>query len=67
MDDGFDPIALTPEDRKQYRYEGPEVIYTRSGLSTVNANSPGCGHRTPVFRTPVIAEKKLGVKYIELT
>src|SRR5262249_42485216 len=27
----------------------------------------GGSHRTPVFRTPVIAEKKLGVKYLELT
>jgi adenine-specific DNA methylase len=62
----FDPIALSPEERKQYRYEGPEVIYTfwaKHGQCT----KPGCGHRTPVFRTPVIAEKKLGVKFIELT
>ncbi|MFW6106773.1 MAG: DUF1156 domain-containing protein, partial [bacterium] len=59
MPPDFDPLVLPPEERKQYRYEGPEVIYTFWA-------KPGCGHRTPVFRTPVIAEKKLGVKYIEL-
>lgn len=61
----FDPLDLPPEERKKYRYEGPEVIYTfwaKHGPCT----KPGCGHRTPVFRSPVIAEKKLGVKYIEL-
>ncbi|HBR68976.1 MAG TPA: site-specific DNA-methyltransferase, partial [Rhodospirillaceae bacterium] len=23
----FDPLALTPEERKDYRYQGPEIIY----------------------------------------
>ncbi|HVA45324.1 MAG TPA: hypothetical protein VNH11_02965 [Pirellulales bacterium] len=62
----FDPATLPPEERKRYRYEGPEIIYTfwaKHGPCT----KPGCGHRTPVFRSPVIAEKKLGVKYIPLT
>ena len=66
MPDDFDPLALTPDERKAYRYAGPEVIYTfwaKHGQCT----KPGCGHRTPVFRSPVIAEKKLGVKYIQLT
>ncbi|HET6881771.1 MAG TPA: DUF1156 domain-containing protein, partial [Pirellulales bacterium] len=61
----FDPAALPPEERKRYRYEGPEIIYTfwaKHGPCT----KPGCGHRTPIFRSPVIAEKKLGVKFIPL-
>lgn len=61
-----DPTSLPPEERKHYRYEGPEVIYTfwsKHGPCT----RPDCGHRTPVFRTPVIAEKELGVKFMELT
>jgi putative DNA methylase len=62
----FDPLALSPEDRKLYRYEGPEVIYT-FWAKHGPCSKPGCGHRTPIFRTPVIAEKKLGVKYVELT
>ena len=28
---------------------------------------PNCDHRTPIFTSPVIAEKKLGVKYMVLT
>ena len=51
MPEDFDPIDLMPEERKRYRYEGPEVIYTfwaKHGQCT----KPGCGHRTPVFRSP---------------
>ena len=62
----FDPLVLQPEERKHYRYEGPEVIYT-FWAKHGPCSKPGCGHRTPIFRTPVIAEKKLGVKYVELT
>ena len=62
----FDPLAFAPEERKQYRYEGPEVIYT-FWAKHGPCSRPGCGHRTPIFRSPVIAEKKLGVKFIELT
>ena len=61
----FDPLALPPEERKKYRYEGPEIIYT-FWAKHGPCSKPGCGHRTPVFRSPVIAEKTLGVKYIEL-
>jgi putative DNA methylase len=66
MEPNFDPLTLSPEERKQYRYEGPEVIYT-FWAKHGPCSRPGCGHRTPIFRTPVIAEKKLGVKYLELT
>lgn len=66
MPGGFDPLALAPEDRKQYRYVGPEVIYT-FWAKHGPCSRLDCGHRTPIFRSPVIAEKKLGVKYIPLT
>lgn len=66
MPDAFDPLTLAPEDRKQYRYAGPEVIYT-FWAKHGPCSRPDCGHRTPIFRSPVIAEKKLGVKYIPLT
>lgn len=62
----FDPLTLPPDQRKKYRHEGPEVIYT-FWAKHGQCMKPGCGHRTPVFRSPVIAEKVLGVKYIELT
>ncbi|MBT3279563.1 MAG: DUF1156 domain-containing protein [Phycisphaerales bacterium] len=62
----IDPAALSPEERKKYRYEGPEVIYTFWGKHGPCVR-PDCDHRTPIFRTPVIAEKTLGVKYMDLT
>jgi hypothetical protein len=62
----FDPIALPPTDRKPYQYEGPEVIYT-FWAKHGPCSKPGCGHRTPIFRSPVVATKKLGVKYLECT
>ncbi|MBI4291278.1 MAG: DUF1156 domain-containing protein [Betaproteobacteria bacterium] len=62
----FDPLTLSPGERKRFRYEGPEVIYT-FWAKHGPCSRLGCGHRTPIFRSPIIAEKKLGVKYIELT
>src|SRR6266481_1043701 len=66
MPSDFDPLAFAPDQRIHYRYEGPEAIYT-FWAKHGPCSRPGCGHRTPIFRSPVIAEKKLGVKYIELT
>jgi len=66
MPDSFDALTLSVAERVQYRYEGPELIYTFWAKHGV-CSQPGCGHRTPIFRSPVIAEKKLGVKYVELT
>jgi hypothetical protein len=66
MADSFDPLTVSPEERQNYRYQGPEIIYT-FWAKHGPCSRPGCGHRTPVFRSPVIAEKKLGVKYVELT
>ncbi len=57
----FDPLALTPEERKDYRYQGPEIIYVfwaKHGPCQVT----GCGHRTPIMSSPVMAIKTLTVK-----
>ncbi len=64
--DGLDPIDLAPSERKHYRWEGPEVIYTFWAKHGPCRGSQGksCGHRTPIFRSPVIAEKKLSTKFI---
>ena len=62
----FDPITLPPDQRKSYEYEGPEVIYTFWAKHGPCAKI-GCGHRTPIFRSPIVATKKLGVKYIPCT
>ena len=66
MPDGFDPATLPPAERKPYRYIGPEVIYT-FWAKHGPCSKPGCGHRTPIFRSPIVATKKLGVKYIPCT
>lgn len=62
----FDPATLPHDQRMGYAYEGPEIIYTfwaKHGPCL----KPGCGHRTPIFRSPIVATKRLGVKYIECT
>ena len=61
MADDFDPLSLTPEQRKDYSYHGPEVIYAfwaKHGPCQVT----GCGHRTPIMTSPVMAIKTLTVK-----
>lgn len=61
MGDGFDPLALSPEERKDFSYEGPEIIYVfwaKHGPCQVT----GCGHRTPVMTSPVLAVKDMSIK-----
>lgn len=62
----IDPIDLPPEERAPYRWEGPEVIYT-FWAKHGPCQAKGCGHRTPIFRTPVIAEKNLSTGYLSLS
>lgn len=62
----FDPFAILQGERKDYRYEGPEVIYTfwaKHGPCQVT----GCGHRTPIMSSPVMAVKTISVKHWEHT
>jgi putative DNA methylase len=54
-------LVLKPEERKLYRYDGPEIIYTfwaKHGPCQVT----GCGHRTPIMTTPVMAAKTVSIK-----
>lgn len=60
----FDPLTIPRDERKDYRYEGPEIIYTfwaKHGPCQVT----GCGHRTPIMTSPVMAIKTLTVKHWE--
>ena len=62
MDESFDPLSLTPAERKDYDYDGPEIIYTfwsKHGPCQVT----GCGHRTPIMTKPVMAVKSISVKH----
>ncbi|MEI6872925.1 MAG: DUF1156 domain-containing protein, partial [Verrucomicrobiota bacterium] len=64
MPANFDPLSIPRDERKDYRYEGPEVIYTfwaKHGPCQVT----GCGHRTPIMSTPVMAVKTISVKHWE--
>jgi len=64
MPPDFDPLTIPREQRKDYRYEGPEIIYifwAKHGPCQVT----GCDHRTPIMGSPVMAVKTLTVKYWE--
>ncbi len=64
MSADFDPLSIPREERKDYRYEGPEIIYTfwaKHGPCQVT----GCGHRTPIMSSPVMAVKAISVKHWE--
>ncbi len=66
MSENFTTASLPPEERKNYSYEGPEIIYVfwaKHGPCQVT----GCGHRTPIMSSPVIAVKELSVKYWKST
>jgi putative DNA methylase len=56
----FDIFALPWHERKHYRYEGPEIIYT-FWAKHGPCQREGCGHRTPIMSTPVVAIKTLTV------
>lgn len=60
MGRSFDPIALTSDERLDYEYEGPEVIYTFWSKHGP-CQATGCNHRTPIMATPVLANKTLTV------
>jgi putative DNA methylase len=62
MADSFDPVLLKPEERGRFVYQGPEIAYVfwaKHGHCQVK----GCGHRTPIVGSPVIAAKTITVKY----
>lgn len=62
MSTNFDPLDIPCDKRKEYKYEGPEIIYTfwaKHGPCQVT----GCGHRTPIMTSPVMAVKTLTVKH----
>lgn len=61
----IDPIHLPYENRLRYRWEGPEIIYT-FWAKHGPCQAKGCGHRTPIVWTPLIAEKKLSTDYLSL-
>jgi adenine-specific DNA methylase len=64
VEEDFNLLSLKPEERKAYRYEGPEVIYVfwaKHGPCQITR----CGHKTPIMSSPVMAVKTLSVKVWE--
>ncbi len=61
MSEEFDPLSLTSEQRPEYNYEGPEVIYT-FWAKHGPCSATECNHRTPIMTTPVVSVKSLTVK-----
>lgn len=62
MGTDFDPLSLTFEERSEFTYHGPEIIYTfwaKHGPCQVT----NCGHRTPIMPRPLVAVKTLSVKF----
>ncbi len=62
LPEDFDIFTVPWQERPNYRYEGPEIIYTFWAKHGPCA-AQGCGHRTPLLTTPVVAIKTLTVKY----
>ncbi len=60
-----DPVDLEPGQRKHYEWDGAEVIYS-FWAKHGPCMAEGCGHRTPLFKNPLIAEKDLVTHYFEL-
>jgi putative DNA methylase len=61
LPEDFDIFSIPWQERPNFRYEGPEIIYTFWAKHGPCA-AQGCGHRTPLFPTPVVAIKTLTVK-----
>jgi putative DNA methylase len=61
MGNDFDPTALSPEQRKDYRYDGPEIIYV-FWAKHGPCPTTGCDHRTPIMSSPVMAVKEISIK-----
>jgi len=61
MGPDFDPLTLKPEERPQYTYSGPEIIYTFWAKHGPCISSQ-CHHLTPIMSSPVIAVKRLTVR-----
>lgn len=56
----FDIFSVPWKSRPNYRYQGPEIIYTFWAKHGPCA-AQDCGHRTPLLTTPVVAIKTLSV------
>ena len=61
MGPNFNPLVLTSQERLEYEYEGPEIIYTFWSKHGPCQDTE-CKHRTPIMSSPVVALKTLSVE-----
>ncbi len=61
LPDSFDYLSVPWQERKNYRYEGYEIVYT-FWAKHAPCRREGCGHRTPIMSTPVIASKSIATE-----
>lgn len=61
MDEHFDPLSLTPKQRPEYEYKGPEVIYT-FWAKHGPCQATDCRHRTPLLSSPVVTYRTASVR-----
>lgn len=58
----IDPTSLSPVERENIRWLGPELVYT-FWASHVICSDPSCNHITPLLASSTIAEKSLKIKF----
>jgi len=61
MAGNFDPLCLTPEQRPEYDYQGPEILHA-FWAKHGPCQATECNHRTPIMTSPVVAVKRLTIK-----
>jgi len=59
-------LAFPQQESHRYRWVGPEIIYT-FWAKHGPCQRAGCGHRTPIFHSLMITEKKLTTQFITTT
>ena len=57
----FDPLGLTREQRSEYEYQGPEVIYT-FWAKHGPCQTAECQHRTPLLSSPIVTFRSTSIK-----
>ena len=57
----FNVLMLNQEERGEFSYEGPELTYV-FWAKHGPCKFTGCGHRTPIMSSPVVAVKSLTVR-----
>lgn len=60
LPESFDIFSVARDERQDYRYEGPEIIYS-FWVKHGPCQREGCGHLTPIVSTPIVAIKTLTV------